>query len=891
MSHRPPTYIGCANSPKYWQCRNHFRNDETASYNLQHATTSGSIIIDASNTYNFAISQSISASVTQSHYITTSLAQCRKLGWFGVLGCKSWHGTWGYDHDDQNCSTYAFHCGMQTDSFGMTYYTCSNFVCSYIPAKNADTKKYMTISVNAFLKHGSIYNYTGSSLTSSQADAYSAFTINETRVATVHKNTGLIALSINQTNSSGSQITASYLATASFLAGKWTDLHNWMSEIINLECPWLYEPGKPQPECPEDSLYLDADCAATCSFHTSSIINNYNWIGSKWEPSVCSNVGTIFGYGTMTWNSESINSRKYFGTSAASGSQGYDLISVLVTLSNPYTSTALNSDVDALLKNWNFDNIRQWRTDTEFATLPTVQYNEVEGAVDPKDHIMENVGWTDPNSSSYDGILMGKPFPMYVSSSSTGSLSASLYPTFWNPKHRNWSWNVSSFTFDGSGSWCNCGEYATECTPDLLLDLSPYPNAILNSPTAFRAYNIPWFTGRMIARKYAEILTPTRPSINWNRPITGSPYYDEETHKDQDCSAGTITDIRYEETQSHWHVTSSLFNITAANPNGNPYWSLLNTGSNNDYWYDEGRKYDYVKVHWTYDYRDYAEVDRVNAWINDPPNATCVNEFNLTTSAVIRPYSRQLKTIDASDQYLRYDPCRLNLLVIEPLSNSSSFTRHTASVFNLPSLTVDDIYSSRLVIRPVQWMTDPFWKEYMEPCGKQFDEPGCIEFTWEEDVGKKYYRDGLPLTTGKMGQVNWTEITNPITEACIYHRVFPMRAWVEAKINPPIHPCTTSLSMSIKEGMRKMGCSTYVNDWNTYTSASGYLYPYTFCEYCDEPYQCVTPSSQTTICDPPERSYPWIIQVKQEDVVLSGSRFSDIYEKNGGGEAILVFDP
>jgi len=118
----------------------------------------------------------------------------------------------------------------------------------------------------------------------------------------------------------------------------------------------------------------------------------------------------------------------------------------------------------------------------------------------------------------------------------------------------------------------------------------------------------------------------------------------------------------------------------------------------------------------------------------------------ITDVSITRPFTLDLASVVATQDYLSWQPCSVNAVVIQPSSNSSTFTRINAKVYDLPHVACDDRYPGNCVIRrPRYIMTTPWYVPPLNYCGTG-SLPDCGGFNssnypWQEDVDKSFLTD------------------------------------------------------------------------------------------------------------------------------------------------------
>ena len=932
-NHRNPTYQGCTTSSGFLFCKNHWRDDEANLTNSKYTGGGGDFTYKGSEYYTDGS--------------TSSFASCRKMGWNAVLACKSWHGRYGFEQSDGCADRYRnYFTECIQEVFGDScLIPCLAYseTCSFLPAQSQNTTKYCTITAHGAATMGYFQNLSGSGET--------AFTTNIDVTVSVGKNSGLVSGTASYSNTSGSQYTGSDAGTA--FTTITTALRNAIRELCELTCVAWYDPNIPEwvgDYVGQHSCGVDCSCTDKCPSGsgcpegwmpgdpsvwecTSSYINDFNWprLAGWTSPSLIANncaplTYGVFGSAVLT-HTDTTLAYSMQGLSSAIFGVNNSWVNghITVELSDPFTSDDINASCEALLARFPLDNTRNWRTDTEFWKCPTVRYSELEYPIDPSGYVdatMQYGYYTSSNPTGVTGELMGDPLPMTCSLAGSGS---SYYDTFYNPLHPNYVWvggYGGFFEWNSNGAMCNCGEGATECPPDQLTKdddaMPPSHRGIFGSAGGFRFYNNgasiyagpsqAYIGEQLFVRKYAELFIFSRPSVNWNRPMNGSGYNDALTRDSasQDCSQpGGPSGDYYMDIQYVYGPTGSAYTLGQVNepvgpfnlPAGNEKWSSYNESSES-YWNNAGKKYDFVDVTWGYDHRDYKEIERVNSALA-ATFAACRNATGLSPQPVIRPITRTLKTVQANQNYVYFTPCKAIVFSVEPSQSRTTWVRHSASFIDLPRIITDAGYGALVRVNGVQWMTDPFWWEYIPFCdatgsdGTPLDKSICgaypsSKYSWEEDRGAVQAIDPYTETDAALCRDDYVQ-EDAYANCAQYHRYYPMRPLVEARTGPPSDPCNIHPSQSLVAGMRVLGCDNYITDQNAETSLQiAYTHPWKYCEFCEQPPNAYSYDTLNGFAFP-YILYPWSIQAKQE--ACSSGRYSGIYAANGGNEGVIILVP
>lgn len=937
-NHRNPTYQGCTTSSGFFKCKDHYRNDEKNLWVFE-------------NNYGGAADAYVGDNAFVFNGATASYASCRKMGWNAVLAAKTWHGRFGFEHSDR-CNDYYFSescepCGLPGYDIGENCPAKSTLVCTFLPYQAPQTTKYCQITANGSATFGVGAGTTGSAGWDIFTGSESGFTTNISVTVNVGKNSGLVWGTCSLSNTSGSQVTGSDMPTA--YTAVTNALISAVNELCTLTCVGYYDAGDPMPvvDCGNLTVWKTCDCSdpldpcITCSNNlecgtyyrpTSSINNDYNWSKiNTWNgasliaDTCCAGCGGgAFGNASMTHTDTNLS---YNAVLLSSGifnvNNSYVSVQITVDLGDPFFSDDVNASCESMLAQWPLDNTRQWRTDTDFWNCPTIRYSEIEDPIDPSGYVAATIAsvtgyYTSSNPTGVTGELMGIPMPL--TASYTGSNVSASFNTYYNAYHPNFNWvatmNCGFWEWNNNGAYCSCGENATECPPYQIVNDStkvgcPSNYGVFASAGGLRFYNGGYLYSdlgeQLFVRKYAELFVFSRPSVNWNRPMSGSGYKDTLTRDSasQDCStAGTYSDILYitNPASSSYDLESRHINNRTGIfvlPAGNELWASYNEPSES-YWNNAGKKYDFVQMLWGYDYRDYQEVIRVNTALGSL-SAYCQTRITQSSTPYLRPITTALKTVQSTQDYVDYTPCKAIVFSVEPSESRTTWTRHVAKFIDLPRVTCDYVYGSLVRANGVQWMTDPFWWKYLPYCdatgsdGTPLDTSACgaynlSDYSWEEDVGAVQAIDPYTNTDSALGRDDYIQ-TDAYANCVKYHRYFPMRPLVEARTGPPTDPCGLHDSMSLVSGMRKLGCETFITDQN---AESGYVSnesnPAKYCEYCYPPANAYQ-YNQYGGAVFPDVIFPWSIEKKQNDCVDSNCRYSGVYQQNGGGEGVTILVP
>lgn len=935
-SHPAPTFLGCADDMPMLGCSDHFRNDETRSFFLD-STISSSVpfvpgdgtIIEGNNHYKFRVDASGS-------YVTSSRAACKRRGWFGFSAGMYWNGRYGFEYpngcfqttyyttssicvcpatiadaissgDPCGCWNCRFSCGSDPDCYDGNCYipigqcckkcrpdvvtlSISSSSCPVEPTHSNVTTKYLTITATGTMTH-----YSASVVLE---------TVDLTYTATVDAFSSIVTGTSNYDSSS---------------VGEYAFLQSWltadMAEAANITCPSLYDSGSFDPSCPGYSTALTdgpdtLNPLSVCFLQQIAvpiIQNRWNWSDSAevGHPSAfCAPLGsTMFGHSTMTHTDTVIAVSKTLTGEALSLDAGFSyVIDYTVTLSDPWTSDDVISNCKSLLAPWKFDElVDEWiNGPVDFTAVPYSTYHMVDSGVSPMvGMFITTASYTDPNSGSYDGSVMGNPLPMTYTVPGSGSQLVK-WGSFYNTKHHNYDIDtclglVPLFIRSNppTGSYCTANR-ATEKWPDFVTladgcgDNVPIPTML--TPVGFGYYSMPFQGNKITIVKYAEVGEFNRPSINFDRPFASGSHRDEKTRNaaTQDCSAGSSYDITSSISGSLFLTDCGAITASFVKPCGDPLWTGLQTQSVNDYWNWEGKRYDFTDVNYTFNFRDYAEVDRYNNNVSGSCAGRDTNGFSLAT--VIRPGTRALQIVNSTQEFISYNGCMCNIMVISP-NAVETMSRYNAKQYDLPIADCDDTYTSLTMRKPWQYVVDPFWYAPLKPCGTGSIPPatGCTTLNWSEEDGQIY-----PIDQTFIGPIYSDfsmcnpDIEDPTDSGCNNYRMYyPCRLFTEARTMPASDPCNVHASKSLDSKARKLGCSNYISYINSghYTSSAAND-PLNVCAYCETPHAYVESDIFRTSLS--SGDLPWVISTLQETCVNDNGRFADVYKANGAGGNELI---
>jgi len=480
-------------------------------------------------------------------------------------------------------------------------------------------------------------------------------------------------------------------------------------------------------------------------------------------------------------------------------------------LTNKYDKDLLTKDLYDLLAYWplNDDKIYPWRHDENSTIAPLVSRDEANTrAPDP---FVGCTGYVDPGP--WTGNVIGAPLPAGYSG---------------HFQYRHNTFEVCDDGFGGIG-WdfrffgATAGMNMTGDVTDLYM-----PPACTQWTDNFAGTNLApgaWIvcdpdpSGTVWAQKWAEIVV-TRPSYNFFRPSGADRDMRDQTTVDCDLnptgnlrypnawpingrialSAATnatpivitlVAPASYLRTGDHVDISGVLGNTAANVTNGavtrvdDTHFSLDGTVGNGAYtsgglvishgapayqWADENPKGQYVFAEWQFDFRDFAEGDRVCQQAFEcnycadstvPGGVSCVMIDSTHYRSSLRYYQathgmpREVKVFNASQRCLSITPCCPSVLAITP----NGETWLNADVLSFPgTVPADARYGGRWQSGFVQHMIDPLWQIPHIPCDGSFDP---LTDVWREDDGECHNDDEIDAATGKF--IHW----------------FPQRPWVE----------------------------------------------------------------------------------------------------------------
>jgi len=245
-------------------------------------------------------------------------------------------------------------------------------------------------------------------------------------------------------------------------------------------------------------------------------------------------------------------------------------------------------------------------------------------------------------------------------------------------------------------------------------------------------------------------------------------------------------------------------------------------------WNDDATKQQYQIKEWTYNHRDWQEVDRLisqKAWIDGlftefgvvcPYNPTPPAEIRVNQSSWGMPQG--VSDFSCATETYLWNTCRPTAVYITPNGDYVGHLKAFPTDFD-----ADGKYYSQWEASIEQWVTDPFWLAPPCPCQPNESGYGC-NMGWEED-------DGTCQTD---------------TIDTMY---YPQRPYVEATCEPP------SGAPTLPTGVY-MGCLG-LSALNATTQPQG------------------------NICSGPTNLMPWLIYYKQHTCVAANGRFATEYQANG----------
>jgi hypothetical protein len=790
---------------------------------------------------------------------TRSVGKCDYVrGWAGVLSSVVWHGRYGFSTLDYCPNRYV------RDTSGFPY----GWTCAIEPIHDTvPDPKYLSITVE-----GAIQWYDAENLAEVGEPASASWSSSFYATVTVSPSSGQVTTYSNVTYSTGSAGTGSQGETSGSV---FTILQGKMDALLQSTCISQYASGQ----------------GDQCNINN----NVWNWSGA-WLP-CCGLCGYWFGGGATSWTDSSATTSQTVWLTVKSGFA----FNCSITFSDPYSSADVCSATDSLTSLWRLDYLRdfEFRTDTNFSLLPLVRHDSSRYATNPDTamlSLINNPGQTyvDPNAG-YSGAVIGYRLPDY--SGSYDQYDNWIYgkDAYFNPyyqeKHENWTYDdyLQTWVIGSTGSWVPsslCG--ATEWTPNYLMD----PNTNINVKGGFRWFKVPGGISDdcLYTKKYVEVLLATRPSYNWSRPFLER----DGTVRDpftSDCSAGSGSDISY--TGSHFDAYCSGSG-GFANPCGNIRWPSLasySASASGSFYNDDQKKIEYSFTNWTWD-RHWSEYTRFNSAYPTNLSSQCALAYataGLYPHTKDREGSKNLSTILATTDNLKWTPCKINLIAIHGVGdylidgNFPYVQKNVSAIHFMPNIVLDSRYGSRLMSDCNQWMTDLLWDPPASICVLSASSPceGTVLQYWVEDTGEIYTEYNIPVAGGP-----GLCAADTVTGANRCYKFYPMRPWVEARTGPPTDVCTGYIATTPPSGSRANNdCSGYVSLWNNsvYTSSNPRSYPYEFCELCNTPIGVNSLGYGYGLTWPMNNVIPWVIQQQQETCVTESGRFAEIYAANGGG--------
>lgn len=867
--HRMPPYVGCGTLPTYFECNNHWRNDETQIYRIT-ADANGALDVYGQK-YKLVEVDNIPQ--------TKSIATCQKFGWKRVIAGKVHHGAQGFQCED-GCNSEQWVSQDPSSSYMS--------LAEWEPERMSPTctTRYKSATINADF---------------SVTNVDKTLNITYWANAQVNGNTGIVTFSGSGFQFSGD---TAYFNTASMQS----KFQNQLNIAAAFHCP--SEAAKQYHGYQGTEYYIAYDGGNLFNFTVTGPdtyphgYDDEEYIDGSWASLTLSDI----------WFAWSTVRNMY-------GDQSYEF-SINIDLADPTTETDLKNSVKGYLDYWAdalYDDVSYpLRVDNLFQICPFVHCDEKMECVDPRNHLFHEVGWTDPDTGKYSGNVIGKPFPktMAVTGSNgfMGNVVVMPESSYWQEKHQNYTYDAGLGQWDRNtstptGSNTNNIYWATDIGPDPVAYLESGTPVDINSPIAhkgaFSIFNLRTFS--YYEAVWLEVLPGLIPSMNWARPCSSSVYYDQiVTDSDtQDCTfGGDILDVVYGESGSIYYTTCSYAGLGMGynNPCGNKRF-LNATSSCAGFWNDEGRKFEYVLNTYNYDYRYTSQRDRMEDLIS----TSCIGGdlwpdiqewcSTLTASADLYSVTETWTGVSSTQQYYQFNPCMPNAVVIATTNHTNSYVgRYNVAFHPLLQAGIDFLYGTKAVQVPFDRMTDLLWKMPSSICNTayQLQQMTCDSgaFVWSEDVGRAHgicdNYTATPDPGGHFGAEDYV-LENTLGQ-CVYgFGIYPHRPYVEARTSPPVDSCTGNTASAMPAGTRPcINCGGYVTALNgggaiaNDTASSNWTYNH----LCNQPaiwrcYESGTPEAG--------HMYSWVIDREKMRVVANDFRFADVYMAHADyGEVEIV---
>ena len=375
------------------------------------------------------------------------------------------------------------------------------------------------------------------------------------------------------------------------------------------------------------------------------------------------NGGTVSG-ATVNSSSVSATAIAFDVTILATGA--FNRYVVSVTLSDPYTSADVNTDLNGLLAAWDLadDTLYPWRQDGQCYLAPYVTYDEIQD-LDVNQFSLPADTFADTSGGRYvvpaTGAIVGLPVP-------------AGYGRYWDKTHITWI-NRDC----GSGPFWDI-HYIGAFAPDWCPNATQWFDEIQGgqgSAGAWAGYPAGnAFSNKVIKVVWAETLNGFKPSHNYARPCgaVDAAYLDQTTAT---CSGG------------HLVGTPRFSSVPGSCPV---------PPASGYQWNDTSPKGDFIFKEWAYDYRDIAITPGLRA----------------TTGG--------FKTFTATQSCVTFIPCYPAVATITPAGTGYTFPN--AVNYTLPDLGIDEPLGCYWQARVEQWMIDPLWQVPSSACSAQTEDDG-----------------------------------------------------------------------------------------------------------------------------------------------------------------------
>jgi len=373
----------------------------------------------------------------------------------------------------------------------------------------------------------------------------------------------------------------------------------------------------------------------------------------------------------------------------------------------------------------------------------------------------------------------------------------------------------------------------------------------------------PTWPGRMIVRKYAEVMLFTKPSYKWCRPYGLYDLSQSFYGVDRDCTSdGSYNDIVYD-ISGGYYVATKTTGGTFNNPSGDSEWygghpSGSCTDHDNGYWNDEKRKYEYVTTKYEYNFPEYY----LNRFRRDQFVACNSCDEAGTNPDLLKPQTGPLDIVTSTTYGFSASICNPSVVVFQPSSsNKLSSSKCNAVHYDLPDISYNWIGGYLVIYDVQQWMPDPLFQRPVQTC--QGEDGGEL---WAEDTNKLTYEGN---NTRKLCVDNWTQTIG--NQDWTY---YPMRDFYEAVTSPPNGNCDNLTNPGMVGGARQIGCSGVVDMMNTLTASCNST-NFTWCNpICGDPTMARLYDMDTDV-----QLYPWSLDMGQLNCINAAERWAEVYTR------------